>query len=366
MFGNWDDLYRKHKRISRSISAENVYGKPGAGGMAGFAAPQEDVQKIGQLWSPPDKFPTIAASQLGIKHKVRPCIFLPPAAAAVIMDIDGPGVIRHIWMTVDSVFTRQLVLRMYWDGEETPSVEVPLGDFFCNANKHESRILSLPINVNPNNGLNCFFPMPFRKHAKITVENLNPESEILFFYTINYTLEELPEETRYFHASFNRTNPMPFDEDFIIADGIEGSGQFVGCYMTWQQNSDGWWGEGEVKMFLDDDGEFPTICGTGTEDYFGGAWGFFDTYSAPFMGFPTGKENKVGVRHSLYRFHIPDPIYFERKFKAVIQALGWHSGSSSKYYRPLRDDISATAYWYQSEPHKPFPELPDLYGLEVV
>ncbi len=364
MFDSFDSICRSKKRISRSISAENVYGKPGAGGMADIDAPQEDVLKIGQQWSPEERFPTHASAKLGKKHKVRPCIYLAPSSTTTLMDIDGPGCIRHIWLTFDTVFARELILRMYWDNEEEPSVAVPLGDFFCNAAKHESRILAIPINVNPNNGMNCYFPMPFGKHARITVENLNPEAEVIFFYTFNYTLEDLPEDVLYFHASFNRSNPLPFDEDFVITDNIEGKGQFVGCYMTWQQNNDGWWGEGEVKMFIDDDTEYPTICGTGTEDYFGGAWGFFDNFSAPFLGFPAGKENKTGTRHSLYRFHVLDPVYFDKKFKATIQALGWHN--RNQYYMPLQDDISATAYWYQTEPHKPLKPLPDFYGLEIV
>lgn len=364
MFDSFDSVYRSKKRVSRSISAENVYGRPGAGGMAELDSPQEDVLALGQVWTPADQFPTSAAARLGKKYKVRPCIQLAPGKETVLMDVDGPGCIRHIWMTVDAVYTRQLILRMYWDGEEKPSVEVPLGDFFCNANKYEGRVLSVPVNVNPNNGLNCFFPMPFRRHAKITVEKIHPSADIIFFYTINYTLEEIPEDALYFHASFNRSNPLPYGEDFVIADGIEGKGQFMGCYMTWHQKSDGWWGEGEIKMFIDDDEEYPTVCGTGTEDYFGGAWGFFDTFSAPFMGFPTGKENKVGVRHSLYRFHIPDPVYFESRFRATIQALGWHT--ISQHYMPLQDDISATAYWYQTEPHAPVRPVPGLYELENV
>jgi len=135
--------------------------------------------------------------------------------------------------------------------------------------------------------------------------------------------------------------------------------------MAWQQNNIGWWGEGEIKFFMDGDDEFPTICGTGTEDYFGGAWGFVGTFSAPFMGYPLGVKNHgtAGDRHGLYRFHILDPIRFEEDLKVDMQAIGWRSEGR---YLPLQDDISSVAYWYQAEPHNSFPELPDRDYLEVI
>lgn len=159
---------------------------------------------------------------------------------------------------------------------------------------HTAQIVAVPINVNPTNGMNCYFPMPFARHAKITVENLLPDEGIDgFFYTINFEELDEPAGDAYFHARFNRTNPLRYGDDYTILDGVEGSGNFVGCYMTWQQNNNGWWGEGEVKMFLDGDTEFPTICGTGTEDYFGGAWCFNKTFSSPFLGYPFGGENRT-------------------------------------------------------------------------
>ncbi len=344
---------------SRSVSAENVYGKPGGGGRAEVSAEaQPDVARIGQFWGGPNP----CARELGRGWKVRPCIRLEPLSVNTLMDIDGPGRIRHIWMTTAP--SRDLVLRIYWDGESTPSVEAPLCDFFCNAVKHNAPVLALPINVNATNGMNSFFPMPFRKHVKMTVENLNPREAVgCFFYTVNYTEEPVGEDEGYFHASFRRTNPLPYGTDFTVVDGIEGRGHFAGCYMTWQQNCDGWWGEGEMKMFIDGDDDFPTICGTGTEDYFGGAWCFNATYSAPFFGHPCGAENKTGARHSLYRFHLPDPVYFEERFKATMQAIGWRSEDR---YLPLQDDISAVAYWYQAEPHRPFPVFPERNALEII
>ncbi|MDR0932018.1 MAG: DUF2961 domain-containing protein, partial [Victivallales bacterium] len=279
---------------SRSISAENVNGGVGAGGMADIdGKPQKEALALGQDWGPTGGN---AARELGQKYKVRPSLTLLPGRTTTLMDIDGPGCIRHIWMTTESSRFRELILRMYWDGEATPSVEVPLGDFFCNAAKHEAKIMAIPINVNPVNGMNSYFPMPFARHAKITVENIHPDKQAEhFYYYIDYDLlDEIPAESAYFHATFRRVNPLPYGEDFTILDGVSGRGHFVGCYLTYQQNNDGWWGEGEVKIFIDGDDEFPTICGTGTEDYFGGAWCFGETFSAPFMGYPFGGKNAAG------------------------------------------------------------------------
>lgn len=349
---------------TRSITAENVYGEKGKGGMAEVSDdPQAEVIKIGQRWNGANR----CARDLGKGWKVRPCITLDPASVTTLMDIDGPGCIQHIWITANCKgnWYRDLVLRMYWDKEKKPSVEVPLGDFFCNAAGYQANILALPINVNPRNGMNCYFPMPFRTHAKMTVENRNPEQEFGgFFYAINYALTDVADDDAYFHAQFRRSNPLEYKTDHVIVDGIKGKGQFVGCYMAWQQNNAGWWGEGEIKIFMDGDTDFPTICGTGTEDYFGGAWGFgSETFTAPFLGYPHGGESKVGNRHGLYRFHIMDPVRFDEELKVTMQALGWRDGGR---YLPLQDDISSIAYWYQREPHDAFPKLGARDYLEVI
>jgi hypothetical protein len=354
--------------VTRSITAENVYGEKGKGGMAELsAAPQPEVAKIGQSWGGANP----CARDLGRTWKVRPCIDLPKKSTTTIMDVDGPGVIQHIWMTVDSKSYRDLILRIFWDGEKTPSVEVPLGDFFCNGWKTRTNILALPINVNPTGGFNCYFPMPFRKHAKVTVENRAPEDRGGFFYTINFALTEVGPDDAYFHAQFRRTNPVPYKKDHVILDGVKGHGHYAGTFMAWQQNSDGWWGEGEFKAFIDGDGEFPTICGTGTEDYFGGAWCFHGGYSAPYLGYqditsvtqPGRAEGRHGNRHIMYRFHIMDPIRFGQDLKVTMQALGWRS---ERRYMPLQDDISSVAYWYQAEPHAPFPRLGSRDDFEVI
>ena len=345
---------------TRWITAENVYGEKGRGGMAQVSAtPQTEVARIGQPWARQG-----AARELGQSWKVRPCIRVPRESTVTIMDVAGPGGIEHLWCTVDAKYYRDLILRMYWDGEDAPSVETPLGDFFCNGWKTRTNVLALPINVNPAGGFNCYFPMPFRQHAKVTLENRAPEDVGGFYYAISYALRGVARDEACFHAQFRRCHPLPYKQDYVILDGVRGQGHYVGTYMAWQQNSAGWWGEGEIKIFLDGDQEFPTICGTGTEDYFGGAWGFGQNFSAPFLGYPLGAcDGKPGNRHGLYRFHIADPIHFQKDIKVAMQAIGWRSEGR---YLPLQDDIASVAYWYQTEPHAPFPQLGDRDALEVI
>ena len=185
------------------------------------------------------------------------------------------------------------------------------------------------------------------------------EKEVVLYYQIDNTLANIPDDVGYFHAQFRRTNPLPYKKDYVLIDGIKGWGHYVGTYMIWSVKSNGWWGEGEIKFFIDGDTEYPTICGTGTEDYFGGAWCFHDTYSTPFLGYPLWRKEPGEVpRHGLYRWHILDPIIFHENLKVTIQALGWYP---DRKFRPLTDDISSVAFWYQTEPHTKFPLLPDIY-----
>ncbi len=326
---------------TRSISAENPAGEVGKGGME----------------SPT---PDNAAADMGQKWKVRPCITLPPNSTTVLADIEGPGTIKHIWITCTPKIFRDAILRMYWDKEETPSVEVPLGDFFCNGHGMRCNVVSIPINVNPSGGLNSYWPMPFRKHARIEIESQRNDEIHGFFYQITYELGEVPENAGYFHAQWRRAVTPIENPIHVIADGIKGKGQYVGTYLAWTQLSNGWWGEGEIKFFMDGDKEFPTICGTGTEDYFGGAWGFEEkngpeTFNAPFLGYPL-YQNEAGKvpKHGLYRWHIPDPIRFEKDLSVTIQAIGWWPNAK---FQPLQDDIASTAYWYQAEPHSKFPVM---------
>ena len=355
---------------TRLFTAENVYGEKGRGGMAQVSdVPQEDVLKIGQKWSGP--FP--GARDLGTKWKVRPYTSIDAESTTTILDTTGPGRVTHIWMTIKREHYRDAILRIYWDGEESPSVESPIGDFFCCGFGKPLSIASIPINVNPNGGMNCYFPMPFRKHAKITVENRGPEEMKHLFYAISVDEDTVGAEEAYFHAKFRRENPLEYKKDYLIIDNIKGRGHYVGTQMCWQQNNAGWWGEGEFKAFIDGDDEFPSYCHTGTEDYFGGAWSFWGNYSAPFMGYQDmtnqgifGEKrefNSLGNRHSMYRFHITDPIRFQSDFRAYMQALGWRS---ERRFLPLCDDIASVAYWYQLEPHYTFESLGSRDDLEVI
>jgi hypothetical protein len=351
------NISRLSRAKTRSISAENFTGEKGKAGMATEGTGASAARDLGQGW------------------KVSPSIHIPPLTTVLLAEIEGPGAIQHIWNTVHPDWWRRLVLRIYWDDEPTPSVETPLGDFFCNGWCQRCNVTSLPINVNPAGGFNSYWEMPFRKKAKITVENLWDEECRGYYFQIDYALTEVPDDAAYLHAQFRRSNPLAYATVYTLLDGVAGQGHYVGTYLAWGVNNRGWWGEGEIKFFMDGDGEFPTICGTGTEDYFGGAWNFefpqgqYGVFSAPYLGLPqviSAKEGdlyKSQQRFGMYRWHIPDPIRFEQDLKVTIQALGWRSGGR---YLPLQDDIASVAYWYQAEPHAPFPVLPDRDGLEVV
>jgi hypothetical protein len=330
------DIARLSNGKTRSISAENPKGEVGAGAKE---VPDEN--------SP--------ASMLGKGWKVRPCITLPKNSNTVLADIEGPGTIRHIWITVDPRAYRNCILRMWWDGEATPSVEVPLGDFFANGHGIRTNVNSLPIAVNPNGGFNSYWPMPFRKHARIEIESQDWEDIHGFFYQITYELDEVPDDAAYFHAQWRRTVTPIDNPQHTILDGVKGKGHYVGTYLAWTQLANGWWGEGEIKFFIDGDTEYPTICGTGTEDYFGGAWCFGETFSTAFLGYPLWRKAEGEVpKHGLYRWHILDPIRFESDLRVTIQALGWWPNGK---FQPLQDDIASVAYWYQTEPHAVFPPM---------
>jgi hypothetical protein len=271
---------------TRSISAENPTGAKGGGARA-----------------IPDA--NNAASDLGAGWKVRPAITLPKLQTTTLAEVDGPGVIQHIWMTVDAKAYRDCVLRFYWDGEQTPSVEVPLGDFFAAGHGLRYKVNSLMVAVNPSGGFNSYWPMPFHKKARITIENQSPGNIGGFFYQITYALEAVPENAAYFHAQWRRTLTSREHPEHVLLDGVEGQGQYVGTFIAWEQLSNGWWGEGEIKFYMDGDQKQPTINGTGKEDYFGGAWCFGDTFSAPFSGYPLfRKETGEVPKHSLYRWHV--------------------------------------------------------------
>ena len=348
------NLSRLSRAKTRSISAENFTGEKGRGGMATEGTGAVPARELGQGW------------------KVSPSINVPANTTVTLADIRGSGAIQHIWNTVHPQHWRRLVLRIYWDGEETPSVETPLGDFFCNGWCVRCNVSSLPISVNPAGGFNSYWEMPFRESARITLENLSDDEIRGYYYQIDYTFTEVPEDAAYFHAQWRRNNPLPYEDVHTILDGIRGHGHYIGTYLAWGVNNTGWWGEGEIKFYLDGDGDFPTICGTGTEDYFCGAYNFdvdgqYREFCTPYAGMPQvlrpDGTYRSQQRFSLYRWHITDPIRFRSDLRVTMQALGWRKGPR---YHPLQDDIATVAYWYQTLPIAPFPALPDRDAREII
>lgn len=344
---------------TRSISAENLTGEKGKGGMA--------TEGTGAIY----------ARELGVGWKISPSINISGNETVTLADINGPGAIQHLWMTVHPSSWRKLLLRFYWDGEEMPSVEVPIGDFFCNGWCVPCDVNSIPVAVNPRGGFNSYWEMPFKEKARITLENLSPDEIAGFYYQIDYTLTDVPEDRAYFHAQWRRCNPLIYKEVHTLVDGVQGQGHYVGTYIAWGSNNAGWWGEGEIKFYLDGDKKWPTICGTGTEDYFGGAWCFMEgensygIYSTAYLGLPQVIKPdgffRSQQRFGMYRWHVMDPIRFKNDLRVTIQALGWRSSLVGKRrYLPLQDDIASTVFWYQMEPHSTFPVLSDINNLEVI
>jgi len=347
------DLYRLSNAQTRSISPENFTGEKGRGGMATEGTGARASRELGQGW------------------KVSPSVRIEPGQVFTLADIKGGGAIQHIWMTPTGNW-RFSILRMYWDGETTPSVEVPVGDFFASGWGRYAQINSLAVAVNPGSAFNSYWTMPFRTSARITMENIAPEAMTLY-YQVDYAVTTIEDDAAYFHAQFRRVNPLPYKEVYTILDGVGGEGHYVGTHMSWGVNNNGWWGEGEIKFYMDGDSDFATIVGTGTEDYFCGSYDFenqdthqYEEFSTPYSGLPLVIRPdglyRSQQRFSLYRWHILDPIRFAHDLRVTIQALGWMSGGR---YLPLRDDIASVAYWYQTEPHAAFPKLPEKDALEI-
>lgn len=347
------NLSRLSNAKTRSISAENLSGEKGRGGMATEGTGAESARDLGQSW------------------KVSPSIVIPPKSTVLLANVQEPGAIQHIWMTAFPTHWRSLILRAYWDGEENPSIECPYGDFFANGWCERCNINSLPVAVNPAGGMNSYWEMPFHDSARLTIENLGAD-KVTLYYQIDYTLTEIPDDMACLHAQWRRSHPLAYKQVHTLLEGVKGKGHYVGTYLAWQVNNSGWWGEGEIKFYLDGDTDFPTICGTGTEDYFGGAWNFehpkgsYGVYSTAFLGLPQVIQPdglyRSQQRFGMYRWHIMDPIRFEEDLRVTIQALGWRKDGR---YLPLQDDIASVAFWYQREPHAPYLSLPDLDGLEV-
>ena len=301
---------------------------------------------------------------------------IEPGATLTVLDADGPAVLSHIWFTVSSpepYHLKKLVLRIYWDGEASPSVEAPLGDFFGLGLGDYFTWQSELLSVAPERALNSFFPMPFQKHARMTVTNQGQRRVGSFYFNIDYRAyaQALPRDTLYFHAQFRQAQPnlgwsnqwqsngdalvnekknLNGDGNYVWMEAV-GHGHFIGVTMSVLQNQDGWWGEGDDMFFVD--GELrPSINGTGSEDYFLGAWDFGrSAFSYPLFGAPLKGEERAGSRSSVYRFHLDALIPFTKSLRATIEH-GHANHRSDNYY--------SVAYWYQSEPHAGFPALPPV------
>lgn len=301
---------------------------------------------------------------------------VPPGETATVLDVDGPGMISHIWFTLNDnepYALKKIVMRIYWDGERSPSVEAPIGDFFGLGNGQYFHWESPVLSAGSDKSLNSYFPMPYRKHARVTITNQGKEKLGNLYWNIDYRVDAhpLPANTLYFHAEYRQAQPnhgwtsnWTSNGDAIVnekknLDGKDnytwfearGHGQFIGVTMSILQNQDQWWGEGDDMFFIDDPSK-PAITGTGSEDYFLGSWDFggepqsFLLHGAPVVG-----KEKRGERWSVYRFHLDSPIPFQKYMKAGIEH-GHANVRSDNYY--------SVAYWYQAEPHMPFPPLPDV------
>lgn len=290
---------------------------------------------------------------------------LPPGKTLVLLDANGPGEVEHIWMTLNDperFHLKKLVLKMYWDNEKSPSVLTPLGDFFGLGLGYYVDYQSAPLMVSPEKALNCFFPMPFRKHALITVTNEGKDPVYNFYYNIDYReySKPLPANTLYFHAEYHQAQPNHGNPAWTInLDGknnyvwmqAKGRGQFVGVTMSVIENQDGWWGEGD-DMFFVDGSKLPSVQGTGSEDFFLGAWDFGGkSFAYQLFGAPVVGKELQGSRWSMYRFMLASPITFTKSIKATIE----HGTADDR-----SDNFYSVAYWYQTQPHQPLPALPPV------
>jgi hypothetical protein len=301
---------------------------------------------------------------------------LPAGTTATVLDVSGPGTISHIWFTLvdnELYHLKRVVLRMYWDDEATPSVEAPIGDFFGLGLGDYHSWQSQPLSVGSVKALNSFFPMPFARHARITVTNEGKEKDDALYFNIDYRsyTHPLPPGTLYFHAQYRQsqpnhgwiadwklndeyqqsTKPNLDGKDNYVFFETEGHGQYVGVTMSVLQNQDAWWGEGDEMFFIDGENT-PSISGTGSEDYFLGAWDFGgEPFSSALYGAPVVGVELAGGRSSAYRFHLDAPIPFAKSFKATIE----HGHANLR-----SDSFYSVAYWYQAEPHSPFPRLPPV------
>ncbi|MBX3031086.1 MAG: DUF2961 domain-containing protein [Chloroflexi bacterium] len=338
--------------VSRQASAENPTGAPGGGCQRDPDPTDPDLPFSGP------------AMDLGRGWKVRPYVPLAAGDTLVLADVDGPGVIRQLFLTTNAPALRPLVLRCTWDHEDEPSIESPMGDFFgIGQDPGDHTLDSAVVTVAPARGCSAHWPMPFRRHARITLTNEGAVDAPIVAYRVAWEEAAIPEDAAYLHARWRRTRTGPDRPEHVILDDVRGRGAYVGTTMTWTTDQPGWWGEGEVKFHLDGDGEHPSIVDNGTEDYFGGAWGFGrdlwppgpegpppeQAWSGTWAGCPLVSAPDLPVRRfGMYRWHVPDPIGFRESIRVAVQSLGW--GPDGRY--AIRsDEIASTAFWYQVHPN---------------
>lgn len=346
------NVWRLADAETRSISPENFTGEKGRGGMATEGTGAGPGRDLGRGW------------------KISPSVTVAPYTTFVLADIEGSGAIQHIWLTPMGGW-RDQVLRMYWDDDPQPAVECPVGDFFACGWGEYAQVSSLAVCVNPGSAFNCYWEMPFQRRARITLTN-ESDKERLVYYQITYSRCDVPDDAGRFCAQFRRVNPLGKGDVVRILDGVHGRGQYVGTYCAWGVNNSGWWGEGEVKFFIDGDDEYPTICGTGTEDYFCGSYNFdvggrYAEFTTPYAGMPQvlrpDGAYRSQQRFGLYRWHLTDPVRFRSDLAVTMQALGWRRGGR---YLQLQDDIATVAFWYQTLPLAPYPQLADREHREII
>jgi hypothetical protein len=312
---------------SRSISFENPSGAPGQGGKA--------------------------ASNLGPGRKGAPAREIKPGETVQMGDIKGPGTIRHIWITTsqEPAVQRACVIRAYWEGQSQPSIECPIGDLFGFAHGKITSYQSAIHSCGPTGGRNLWIPMPFTKRARFTFSN-ESDKPVTLFYQLTYTLgDKHPKDVGRMHILFRRDNPTVQKKDFELLPHRTQKGRFVGSVIGIRNlHPDQWWGEGEIKVYRDGDQEWPTLVGTGSEDYVGLAWGIQQA-SFLYNGCSLNEKNFV----SMYRWHLPDPITWQHEARITIQQIAWKDG-----LRETSDDWSCATFWYEPAPSASLPPLPDV------
>ena len=328
--------------IGWALAAAGFFAAPAA-----LAPAQDILGKLGQ----PQNYASKRVSSFDRTGGNKDSLTIQPGATAVLAEIAGPGAIHHIWVTIsaEAFYGRKIVLRMYWDGEKSPSVEAPIGDFFGVGHGLNRNVSSLPIaDSSEGRARNCYWYMPFQKSARITVTNEGSREIPAFYYYVDYReMSWMGSDTPYFHAQYRQETPCEPGKNYLLLDA-EGRGHYVGCNLSVLQKAMGWWGEGDDMIYVDGDNT-PTMQGTGSEDYFSDAWGMREGLNL-FYGCPLQEEDfQAGSKATVYRFHIPDPIPFKKSIRVTIE----HGHANDR-----ADDYSSTAYWYQVEPHKAFPAFP--------